>query len=554
VTEIAEFSPEWRRFEDWLAKHFGKRHDWTIVAQFDSASSSDGALARDSHATFSYMIDNTKEAFEKNFDTDTWYEQPSFGTGFTSNENEGLRYYSDDGNEGRYIFVTLVDGIADFPSYWSLWPPFVHYSRLREKPKGILVDPCSGDDVVRFPKSVDSGPVEIRTDYLQEYLAARGCILVRQHDYRRACEQRSPVANQFSDTGLIATESGVNRLIVRDDLAQPFSWLTAKDCVIPFGKAGTVGVHRVRPNPFDLPDFITGVDIHGNQTLQKPNAGALFPQVFFKPRVLKRYYDEPSKYTVWFGSPGMGQISALQWSISIGRNEEGLVCLWLGDLAKQGLPLEEVAYWRAHNVPPRGGVAGEFFEAQMMCRFTGSVSLEERLRGSRRALEHCASEKGLSLYLPFNGTDRYLEKQLRIPLEEESTEFEQAVIVLAKLMIDHLDESSMRKSLQEDNPDLTLPRPGMSMQVFESWLLHCLSVDKGIAFIVRGALQFVQDLRSKCGGAHRLSKTELDKMKSKYGPTYAAIFTGIAEELAGAFEDVCRSIGADPRKLYQQLW
>jgi len=136
-------------------------------------------------------------------------------------------------------------------------------------------------------------------------------VLVRGHDYRRHWPQ--PI-EQLGDSemhgNLRRTEWGCFMLNVSNDSSTDgycFARLSAKDFVLPFEGIGYVGNHRRRdPKASELPEFIVGQELSGATKMMRPSRHELGPPVYFDPKVLKRYYDEPSRYEVSFSAPGLG--------------------------------------------------------------------------------------------------------------------------------------------------------------------------------------------------------------------------------------------------------
>lgn len=116
--------------------------------------------------------------------------------------------------------------------------------------------------------------------------------------------------------------------------------------------------------------------------LYRPFEVGFLTPVFFKREVLLKYDNSPS-YRVQFASTTYGTIYTGEEYISFGINKNGLVVMWLGDIAK--MPEAEQYYLRSENVPSDHSIGSEFYEGQIECVFT-EVSREDRLFKGRSAL------------------------------------------------------------------------------------------------------------------------------------------------------------------------
>lgn len=154
--------------------------------------------------------------------------------------------------------------------------------------------------------------------------------------------------------------------------------------------------------------------------LHRPfDVGFLTP-VFFKREVLLKYDNSPS-YRVQFASTTYGTIYTGEEYISFGINKNGLVVMWLGDIAK--MPESEQYYLRSENVASDHSIGSEFYEGQIECVFT-EVSREDRLFKARSAfieanfkrfakkIAHLDDEV-MNLALAFNGPVVDTEKERR---------------------------------------------------------------------------------------------------------------------------------------------
>jgi len=557
-TNIKIGSPEWARFEDWLHNILGKYNDWTVVAELESNSNERNEPFTEHRATLSYLTRNKKETVIKALEYDGWDVQRDQGNGYIDDTDDGIIFHEDLGNDSARVFITLKDEIGPYLAIWKLWPTFENYFDLRNDKNGNLIDPYNGALIVEIPYPADKSPVRIRTDYLQDYLAARNMVLIRQHDHRRHWLEPIIGLSERECDGTIHKEKWgcywLNIVNSQKSSMYLFSRLLAKDTVTPYMCAGTVGgKRRTKVTIEDYPEFITSKDLDGMEVRQKPNPNNIHP-TYFDPKVLKRYYDEPSRYSVGFHAPGMGKVSYLdQWSIHIGRNDEGLIVVLLCDLAKAGLSYEEIVHWRAYNVPPRGGRAMDFYNAQMMCNPTKIPSLESRLIDCKNEIINAIESKGKKIYKPYKGPDKYIEKTLRIPLSDEHTEFNETVLLLSKMFIEYLNIESFRNDLTNEYKNSKDGKPIGSILIFSNWLKQVISIPTDTVESVKRAFQTIQMVRSKTGAAHRFSDSSyqevIQKLELSERITAKLLYCSVAEPLADSLEQLCKALGVE-----NKLW
>ncbi len=559
LTNIELGSPEWARFEDWLYNILGKYNDWTVVAEFESYSGIKDEPFTERRATHSYLTRNKEETIKKAFEYDEWDTQYDQGNVYIEDADDGIICHEDLRDDVARVFITLKNEIGPYPRVWKLWPTFESYFDLRNDENGNLIDPYNSDLVVKIPYPADKGPVRVRTDYLQDYLAARNMVLIRQHDHRRHWLEPIKGLPEREGDGTVHKEKwGCYRLDVvnsQKSSMDRFSRLVAKDILTPYERAGTVGGKRQTKVAIDnYPEFITSKGLDGKEIRQKPNPNEIICPTYFNPKVLKRYYDEPSRYSVGFHAPGMGGVSFLsQWSIPIGRNGEGLIIVWLGDLAKAGLPYEEIVHWRVHNVPPRGGMAMDFWNTQMMCNPSKTPSLEHRLIDCKHTIIKAIESKGKKIYKPYKGPDKYIEKTLRIPLFDEHTEFRETVLLLSRMFIEYLNIESFRNDLSDKYKNDRDGNHIGPIVVFSNWLEQIVGIPTHTVEAIKQALQNIQMVRSKTGAAHKFSDSSYQEVIQKLGLsgriTAKLLYCSVTEPLADSLEKLCKALGVE-----NKLW
>jgi hypothetical protein len=553
---------DWIMWGDWLHQYAGRYRDWTIIAQDDRFSRIGKEAFTESLGTLSYLAKYDENVIRTALTKDTWlvrFEELSLNVNsYKSSVKAEFNFGTDDAR----IFVTRKPPLYDFPSIWRLDHSFEDYFDLRYDRKDQLIDPRSGEIVGRIAMPADSGPIEIRTDYLQDYLAALGMVLIRQHDHRRHWhEPIRELPERGGTDGIQQKPWGCYRIDFHNAHAygaDPCSRMTCKDVVLPAKQAGLIGCHsHSGTEQPEYPEFIVERQIDGTLVKEIPNRDKLQPFVYFDPKVLKKYYDEPSKYSVGFGSPGYGSVSDIHgWSMAVGISSEGLIFCWLGDIAKSFMPPNEVAHWCAHNVPPRGKPSESFVRSQVYGRFASQASLESKLLLSRDQLKKVLGRRGVTIYKQYTGPHRHLDKLLRAPLFNEFPEFRECIMNLATIFVDYLDSANLKKNLPKDMTTDDKGQALPSISLFANFLSRCAEVEKELSTSLISALRMIQKVRSQSGVAHSFSDKSFSEVLDKLGisstPAAAELFLAVAEPLASAMEQLCVSIGAEELLWWRQ--
>lgn len=173
------------------------------------------------------------------------------------------------------------------------------------------------------------------------------------------------------------------------------------------------------------------------------DVGFLTP-VFLKREVLLKYDNSPS-YRVQFASTTYGTIYTGEEYISFGINRNGLVVMWLGDIAK--MPESEQYYLRSENVSSDHSIGSEFYEGQIECVFT-KISREDRLFKARSAFIEASvkrfakkiahlDDEVMNLALAFNG-----------PVVDTDKERRHVADTLNKIYIESFDNAALGDVLQ----------------------------------------------------------------------------------------------------------
>ena len=245
------------------------------------------------------------------------------------------------------------------------------------------------------------------------------------------------------------------------------------------------------------------VNDHGDEYTCDPNKLGEYPgeksdlawkltPIYFTKRVLDKYYNEPSKYTI---EDSIVRCS-LWGSIQIDNHHPDKVCVFLFDL--RHLPYTEQLHWRAHNILPEGGVSETFYRRMVKGEWASSDQPDILFKQSYEQLQKaCGEYLGWQLLKPLGSEDEYRFQRLRVPVNDEQCHFDDLVQDLQTILIESIDVKGLKRLLPEaERVNLKGKR---SIEVLEEVLsFHSVEdVNHLISF-----LQKLQTLRSK-GSGHR---------------------------------------------------
>ncbi|WP_241197479.1 hypothetical protein [Streptomyces sp. ADI91-18] len=346
-------------------------------------------------------------------------------------------------------------------------PSFLWYFDAVPRPDGSwysLDDAGRDQELVRIHRTEADLRIEIAALPLRRYLAARQRVLVIQYDRVTRLDEVPDPKIDGVDHGELhhyAFHSG--------DLSgsdRPgFVRLVGKHLVLPIDvNPADLGYAHSREEKY--PEFIIGVDAATGQNITSTcNPAQLsnnftdrgtphyLTRVYFRRDVLRRYTSEPSRFQV-----DTHRLSCLGlWGISIGRNEEGLVEAYLGDLGRD-LPSAERSHWLSFNEPPKGGIDEARRQRDILGQWHDSPpSPLRRLAQARQDFSTVLARiTGQPIYRTWDAADQIAFDGLHMPTSSEQQETDGQILTLAKGVIDYLDVKAIRKLPGADPKGTTL--------------------------------------------------------------------------------------------------
>jgi hypothetical protein len=183
-----------------------------------------------------------------------------------------------------------------------------------------------------------------------------------------------------------------------------------------------------------------------------PHAPHYLTPVFFSREVLRKYLNQPEKYTVEDGYLRCGSL----WGVQIDNNHDDLISVFLGDLGRD-MPYVEQTYWRSYNVVAEEEISEVNFKRSFLAEFTDPAKVDLILKGKYRLLqERWFSNYGWHLYERLKEGDQHYFNTLRIPITDDQAEFDKQILALAKLFIDSISIRDLQEYTGETE-DKVLP-------------------------------------------------------------------------------------------------
>ena len=354
--------------------------------------------------------------------------------------------------------------------------------------------------------AAEIGPtsVRVRTKFIRQFQAGKQLDLV----LRISSHQYVDGPDGAIQPGDIAVPAG------RDDMSLSIrmsdAWGRQRPCSVLDGLKILEAPPQERAGipPFDAREaetyheFIIGEDVDGepvrhtcdpdqlaNYFGKNPDAPHFLTPVYFRREVLKRYQDQPRKYSITDGYLSCGAL----WGLQLDNNHPDHVMVFLGDLGEE-LPESERTYWQTFNIAPTGGPSETLFRRAFLGQWANPQAPDLRFKSAYGRFNSKWQEQfGWPLFKEPEPNDAHVLQRLRVPLDDGQPEFESQVMGLAKVLVDALNE----KAIQEQLPNKVQDEKGIDK--LERWMRQEQhpSADAAIAFLRR-----LQRLRSKLT-AHR---------------------------------------------------
>lgn len=248
-------------------------------------------------------------------------------------------------------------------------------------------------EVVRLKCNDDGEPavIEIKAEFLRDYLAARGMALYCSSYRERIAVTADKPAYGWTDDRR-AEESGRDRyeaITVEADYPDPddHCWTRGALWRTEWVEPGTLST-RVRGDA-DPHTTTFALKNDGTRATADQLAGAM-SWLFFAPTIVSALLRHRSAKLRW-ATEETGSLGATGHGVHFGINDLGLITVFAKDIG--GLQPWEQRLWSAHNVTPDGGVSRELFAAQMEVQPAATTAPERELPQAIGALESAFSTR-----------------------------------------------------------------------------------------------------------------------------------------------------------------
>ncbi|HET8932002.1 MAG TPA: hypothetical protein VFN67_01115 [Polyangiales bacterium] len=217
--------------------------------------------------------------------------------------------------------------------------------------------------------------------------------------------------------------------------------------------------------------------------------------VFFKADVLEKYYNDPERYDVDIKRGSVG--CKWQWNLHIAHTKNGSIHAWLGDVAL--LPASVQQHWQSFATlddggPPEARVRRDLYNERV---YEEDMSPVARLRAAMSAVNKAAIKRfGHPIYAATDPTHEQSIKVLRVPANNSMRAFQEQILVLAVLTVDHINAAML------DNAKITGPENEKPLNRMARVYAGLSETSFEAAKEALGGLFAVQSLRSTVA-AHR---------------------------------------------------
>ena len=335
-------------------------------------------------------------------------------------------------------------------------------------------DDGSKEPAIRFDKQ----KVDVRTPILKQYLAARQLDAVLFVDSVTSVPTTIP-SKTFEHLEIEDCSNGICACLARniDELSvgkhQVFSRVLAKRILLAPPQE-TCGIWPWDETPSeDYPEFIVGEDEAGVQIKftcnpdllanyfgANPDAPHYLTPVFFKPEVMRKYYDDSSLYSV-----GDGSLScARKWRVSIDNGDPKFVAVFLGDLGRD-IPASEWTHWLSYNIPPMQNMSETGIRRSILGQFVESSNPEHRFKTAYQEVNRVWEQHwGWRLYREATGQDAGVIQRLRIPVNDTDAELRSQLLNLALVLVDLLNEKGLGAAIPKVKDDKGIAKLGRFLE------------------------------------------------------------------------------------------
>ena len=349
---------------------------------------------------------------------------------------------------------------------------------------------------------ISSDSINIKKKYLKQYLSIKDMALAICFEYRYYSENET---EHCENKNYQSNDGNFNYYINNSNLSfnyKSFGMIMGKKIIVGMMKEDT-GLWEYEQDR-KYYNFIIGSDENGKEiehTCDPSTLGNFYfneikpdflTHVFFKKEVLSKYYQNDNIEV------SDNLIRSLNWILKMDNQRDDLVSVYLGDLAD--LPYNEQLYWRSFNITSDERISTTSFARDFNVEWAQPEALDLLFKSRYNKINDMWKEKfGWELFKELHEEDKHNFDDLRIPVNESQSEYDQQVLSLVKVLIDSLNEKEIGNFLKEYDV-LGINGSISKFQEFLKLNLNSLSEEELLVNIIK--LRRLQSLRST-GTGHR---------------------------------------------------
>lgn len=399
---------------------------------------------------------------------------------YYNNGKEKIEYYRFS-NDGIEPFVLHRNEFGYRKGYIELSEEFrLYYNLYEETTKNgkifIQIDD-NGDDIP--VAKIENDIVQVKLNFLKDYINSRKVNFAIYFDLMRFSNDTLVSLNLAEQNDTVSKTNYVYNLLIRDmsDMLigenKTQAWLLGK-IILFYDKKHKVKMYgSINNDDEQYVDYIIGFDESGkciehtsneqflaNYFGKNPGSPHYLTPVYFKNDVLKKYYDNPTKYSV---RDGIIECNG-SWSLRLDNSCRDYIIVFLGDLGK--LSYKEQLYWKSFNIEKQEGLSRTGFKRAFLGEPADPDNPDLYFKMRLRQFNEKWSKKyGWNLFKQLNEKDEHYFKSLHcLTTDDNAKEFDEQVLNLTKIIIDSLNEKELQR-------DITIETNDKGIDKFEKYLL-----------------------------------------------------------------------------------
>ncbi|MBA7662956.1 hypothetical protein ES703_70989 [subsurface metagenome] len=381
-------------------------------------------------------------------------------------------------------------------------PKFSSLYRLKRKSSNYTrIDRMGNEvEVIKIYTGNGNTIMKVSTKYIRDFLTLSNMALVRIHSHQRIRNDDFREEEHFDKDDQHFYKIMVANSVFVESRKPGItrSLLRGIDVILPY--TNPINENRILgPRPDHIIEFIIGRNDDGtNKTMNPKNAayssGTFLLPVCFNKDILQKFYQKPEIYTISEGQ----SIKGPGYHLPYNNTPENSIMVYLGDL--DGLPLEELHYFQAYNIPcPKESITEDRFRRDFLAEFAEPEELEFHLKINLQELNQTFQSQ---FHFPLFKLSRvevkdYL-KQIHIPLTREKKEFKDVILAAEKVFVESISSVELKTLILNSDQF----KDAKSLKVLEEFLRQEFPIlTNSIKYLF-----YLQELRSTLA-AHLSGKT-----------------------------------------------